>query len=86
MILFSASTDGGNSWSEAKRISQRAGDCIDSDLTAEGAMPCVGPQGQVYVAWSNQKTLLLPEEKQNENTIREIAKDSSSTTAPEKLS
>jgi hypothetical protein len=31
-----------------------AGDCIDEDDTAEGAVPCVGPNGEVYVAWSNR--------------------------------
>jgi hypothetical protein len=54
IILFASSNNGGQSWSPAKRISQLAGDCIDGDRTAEGAMPCVGPNGQVYVAWSNQ--------------------------------
>ena len=53
-ILFAKSTDGGASWSSAKRINKLSGDCVDSDLTAEGAMPAVGPNGEVYVAWSNR--------------------------------
>jgi hypothetical protein len=57
IILFSKSTNGGTSWSPAKRISQLAGDCVDSDLTAEGAMPAVGPDGEVYVAWSNRNRI-----------------------------
>jgi len=34
------------------RISDRAGDCIDGDNTVEGAVPAVGPEGQIYVSWS----------------------------------
>ena len=57
IILFSKSTDGGATWSAARRLNQTSGDCIDSDLTAEGAMPAVGPNGQVYVAWSNRNKI-----------------------------
>ena len=51
-ILFTKSTDGGASWSDPLRISQFEGDCIDHDQTPEGAVPCVGLNGEVYVAWS----------------------------------
>ncbi len=51
-ILFSKSTDFGESWSEAMVISQFAGNCLDGDSTTEGAVPTVGPNGEVYVAWS----------------------------------
>ena len=55
-ILFSRSTDGGLSWSEAVVISQLEGDCLDGDQTTEGAVPAVGPNGEVYVAWAyNEK-------------------------------
>lgn len=57
VIMFSKSTDGGLNWTPAKRISKLAGDCVDSDLTAEGAVPCVGPAGEVYVVWSNRNQL-----------------------------
>lgn len=57
IILFSKSTDGGQSWTPAKRISKLAGNCVDSDYTAEGAVPCVGPNGEVYVVWSNRNKL-----------------------------
>jgi len=50
--MFSKTVDGGNSWSEAVRTNKTAGNCIDSDSTVEGAVPAVGPQGQIYVAWS----------------------------------
>lgn len=51
-ILFVRSTDQGLTWTSPKRLSKRAGDCYDSDNTVEGAVPAVGPQGQVYVAWA----------------------------------
>jgi len=51
-ILFSRSTDSGNSWSQPVRISDVGGDCIDSDNTVEGAVPAVGPNGEVYISWA----------------------------------
>ncbi len=51
-ILFSKSTDEGKSWTEAQAISQFEGDCLDDDGTTEGAVPAVGPKGEVYVAWA----------------------------------
>ncbi|PKL82046.1 MAG: glycosyl hydrolase, partial [Ignavibacteriae bacterium HGW-Ignavibacteriae-3] len=42
-ILFSRSTDSGFSWSMPVRISERGGDCLDSDNTVEGCVPAVGP-------------------------------------------
>ncbi|MGM0567140.1 MAG: T9SS type A sorting domain-containing protein [Bacteroidota bacterium] len=52
IIRFSKSTDGGVSWSDALRINKTAGNCLDNDSTVEGAVPAVGPEGQIYVAWS----------------------------------
>jgi hypothetical protein len=52
IILFSKSIDAGLTWSNAKRINKVAGDCIDSDNTVEGAVPAVGPNGEVYVCWA----------------------------------
>lgn len=51
-ILFTRSTDQGLTWTVPKRLSQQAGDCVDSDNTVEGAVPAVGPDGQVYVSWA----------------------------------
>jgi Secretion system C-terminal sorting domain len=51
-IMFSRSLDGGNTWSNARRINTRGGDCVDGDNTVEGAVPAVGPSGQLYVAWA----------------------------------
>lgn len=51
-ILFSRSTDAGATWAVPVRVSDRGGDCIDEDNTVEGAVPAVGPNGEIYVAWS----------------------------------
>jgi len=52
IILFSKSADGGMSWVGPKRINKIAGDCVDSDNTVEGAVPAIGPEGEVYVSWA----------------------------------
>jgi hypothetical protein len=51
-ILFSKSTDTGATWSTPVRINKVGGDCIDSSNTVEGAVPTIGPNGEVYVAWA----------------------------------
>ncbi len=58
-ILFSYSSDRGESWSKAKIISEIPGDCLDGDSTTEGAVPAVGPGGEVYVAWSNREKIFF---------------------------
>ena len=51
-IMFSKSVDAGFSWSPAIQINEVSGDCIDSDNTTEGAVPAVGPNGEIYVSWA----------------------------------
>ncbi len=51
-ILYSYSEDDGNTWSDAIPISDREGDCIDDDMTVEGAVPAMDHDGNLYVAWS----------------------------------
>lgn len=58
-ILFSKSLDAGNTWSSPLRINKFAGNCIDEDDTVEGATPAVGPNGEIYVAWSGPKGLVF---------------------------
>jgi hypothetical protein len=58
-IKFSKSTDRGITWSEAQTISDVRGNCIDSDHTVEGAVPCVGPNGEIYVSWAGPLGLLF---------------------------
>jgi hypothetical protein len=56
-IMYARSTDAGQTWTPARRLSKLAGNCVDSDDTAEGAVPCIGPNGEVYVAWSNREKI-----------------------------
>lgn len=58
-ILFSRSTDGGNTWMTPVRISEKGGDCIDEDNTVEGAVPSVGPNGEVYLSWAGPLGLVF---------------------------
>jgi hypothetical protein len=51
-IHFSFSSDAGDTWSDAKRINETSGDCKDSSNSTEGAVPCIGLNGEIYVAWS----------------------------------
>lgn len=52
VIVFARSTDHGETFDPFVRISDKAGDAVDSDNTVEGAVPAVGPGGEVYVAWA----------------------------------
>ena len=56
IILFSRSEDGAETWSEPVRLSQTGGDCLDDDYTVEGAVPAVGSNGEIFVAWAGRKT------------------------------
>jgi hypothetical protein len=56
-IMFSRSADGAQNWSEAKPISVHGGGCMDDSRTAEGAVPAVGPDGEVYVVWARNDSL-----------------------------
>jgi hypothetical protein len=58
-IMFSKSTDQGKTWSDPMRISKYAGDCQDGDYTVEGAVPAVGPNGEIYVTWTGPKGLVF---------------------------
>lgn len=56
-IVFSKSADGGMTWSNPVQISNAPGDCRDNDETAEGAVPAIGPNGEIYVSWSRNDTI-----------------------------
>ena len=58
-IYFSRSTDQGQTFSMPFRISDTGGDCLDSDNTVEGAVPAVGPNGEVYVVWAGPLGLVF---------------------------
>lgn len=52
IILFSRSTDRGKTFSKPIRLDTKAGSATDDDHTNEGAVPAVGPNGEVYVSWA----------------------------------
>lgn len=58
-ILFSRSTNSGASWSAPVKVSDRSGNCIDSDNTVEGAVPAVGPNGEIYTCWAGPLGLMF---------------------------
>jgi hypothetical protein len=58
-ILFARSTDGGQTWSAPVRVSDKGGDCIDGDNTVEGAVPAVGPNGEIYLSWAGPLGLVF---------------------------
>ncbi|MEI7727792.1 MAG: T9SS type A sorting domain-containing protein [Bacteroidota bacterium] len=51
--------DGGITWTNAKRINRVAGDCLDQDNIVEGAVPAVGPGGEIYVSWAGPLGLVF---------------------------
>jgi len=50
-ILFSKSADAGLTWSKAIDISSLEGDCLDDDMTTEGAVGAFGLNDDYYVVW-----------------------------------
>ena len=63
VILFSRSINKGKTWSAPTLLSAFAGDCLDDDQTVEGAVPCVGLNGEVNVAWAGPKGLVFNQSK-----------------------
>jgi hypothetical protein len=67
-IVFSKSIDAGDTWSKPSKISYLPGDCKDNDQTAEGAVPAVGPNGEIYVSWSRNDSLWFNRSLDDGNT------------------
>jgi hypothetical protein len=68
IILFSKSTDQGATWSTPLKINQVDGDCVDSDNTVEGAVPALGPNGEIYVSWAGPNGLVFNKSLDGGNT------------------
>jgi hypothetical protein len=58
-ILLSHSADAGASWSPPVVVSDVEGNAEDGDQTVEGAVPAVGPDGQVYLSWGGPLGIVL---------------------------
>jgi hypothetical protein len=59
MVMFSKSTDRGLSWTAPLCISKFNGDCSDGDNSLEGAVPALGPNGEICVTWSGPKGIMF---------------------------
>ncbi|MGB1003785.1 MAG: sialidase family protein [Salibacteraceae bacterium] len=57
VILGSFSDNNGKSWSDPVTLSQITGNCIDNDNTTEGAVPAIGLNGEMHVAWANDEKI-----------------------------
>lgn len=58
-IMFSKSADQGVTWTDAIRINEISGDCVDSDNTVEGAVPAVGPNNEIYTSWAGPEGIVF---------------------------
>jgi len=58
-IYFTRSEDGGRSFAMPFPISDHGGDAVDSSNTVEGAVPAVGPDGAIYVAWAGPLGIMM---------------------------
>jgi len=79
-ILFSKSQDDGITWSKSVKLSQFEGNALDDDLTTEGAVPSVGPNGDIYVAWSYDEKIYFDKSTDGGNTW--LKNDIVATTQP----
>ena len=58
-ILFSRSTDAGETLSNPLEISDVEGDCLDDYNTTEGAISAIGPDGEIYIAWAGPEGIVF---------------------------
>ena len=58
-IFFARSKDGGKTFNPPVRVSDKSGGALDDKNTVEGAVPAVGPKGEVYVAWAGADGILF---------------------------
>ncbi|HOY12490.1 MAG TPA: sialidase family protein [Saprospiraceae bacterium] len=56
-VLFSISKDQGETWSESIIINEVSGDCVDDDLTNEGAFTAVGIDGSIMAVWARDSKI-----------------------------
>lgn len=68
-IMFARSTNGGESFEPVTRISDLGGDCVDGDGTVEGATPCVGADGTVYVVWAGPRGIEIDQSNDGGKTF-----------------
>ena len=67
-ILFSKSTDKGISWSIPLQINAFDGDSSDDGQSVMGAVPALGPEGEIYVTWIGPLGLMFQRSLDNGET------------------
>ena len=67
-ILFSVSSDAGQTWGKPVQINEIPGECLDDSGTAEGAVPAIDRAGRISVAWSNQGVIWFDRTTNNGKT------------------
>lgn len=68
-IMFARAPEGGKKFEPVIRISDNPGDCLDGDNTLEGAVPCVHPDGTVFVVWSGPRGLEIDQSNDGGKTF-----------------
>ncbi len=58
-IFFTKSTDLGDTWETPVKINKVDGNCVDKDSTTEGAVPAIGPNGEIYTAWAGPNGIVF---------------------------
>ena len=58
-IYLSWSSDGGESWADSVRISDKKGNATGGVYSSHGSYPATGPGGEVYVAWFGPDGLMF---------------------------
>lgn len=56
-VIYYARSIEGRTWTTPKQLNTLTGDCLDGDSTLKGPVPCIGPGGELYVAWASPKGL-----------------------------
>jgi hypothetical protein len=72
VILGSFSDNNGKSWSTPITLSTIPGDCIDDDNTTEGAVPAIGLNGEMHVAWANDEKIFFNTYTEGSPILKEI--------------
>jgi len=65
-VFISHSRDKGATWSSPKRMNKAAGDCNYKDVV--DPTPCLGQNGQIYVAWEDSSGILFNTSSDTGNT------------------
>lgn len=67
-LMFAKSTDQAQTWSTPLKVNQIDGNCEDGDLTVEGAVPAIGPNGEIYTSWGSPNGIVFNKSTDQGNT------------------